>query len=162
MSKTIVYPGTFDPLTNGHLELIQRASSLFDQVIVAIAANPHKKPMFSLEQRIQLVQAATASWQTISVIGFDSLLVDLVKQHQTNIVLRGLRAISDFEYEIQLASMNRALACDFETVFLTPSLENSFISSKLVKEIASLGGNIKSFVPDVVYQALTAWAKNIG
>jgi pantetheine-phosphate adenylyltransferase len=147
-----VYPGTFDPLTNGHADLIARASRIFSLVVVAIAESPHKKPAFELEQRIDLSRRVLteAGVSNVDVVGFDNLLADFVAQRGAGVILRGLRAVSDFEYEFQLASMNRHLAIDVETMFLTPDEEHSFISSTLVKEIARLGGDVGKFVhPDV-------------
>lgn len=146
MSSIAIYPGTFDPITNGHTDLVQRAVQLFDQVIVAVAANPGKQPCFSLDERIELAQAALAGIDGISIIGFDKLLVDFAREQQARILIRGLRAVSDFEYEFQLANMNRRLAPDIETVFLTPSEHYAYISSSLVREIASLGGQVRDFV----------------
>lgn len=152
--KTVVYPGTFDPITNGHIDLIERACRLFDRVIVAVAASKKKAPLFSLEERVELCQQALQHLDNVEVCGFDCLLVDLVKDKQANGVLRGLRAVSDFEYEFQLANMNRALAPDMESLFLTPAEHLSFISSTLVREIASLGGDVHKFVAPIVKQAL--------
>ena len=152
--KTVVYPGTFDPITNGHIDLIERACRLFDRVIVAVAASKKKAPLFTLEERVDLCQQALQHLDNVEVCGFDCLLVDLVKDKQANGVLRGLRAVSDFEYEFQLANMNRALAPDMESLFLTPAEHLSFISSTLVREIASLGGDVSKFVAPIVQQAL--------
>lgn len=149
----ILYPGTFDPITSGHLDLIKRASRLFDEVVIAVAIGHHKKPLFSLDERITLVEQSCEGLDNISVIGFDGLLVDLAKTHQATGVLRGLRAMSDFEYEFQLANINRELDPNFEAVFLTPSQQYSFISSTLVREIAKLGGDVSKFVPSCVEQA---------
>ena len=129
MKRTILYPGTFDPITNGHTDLVERATRLFDKVIVAIAENPGKSPLFSLEQRVDMVQRATADMGNIEVVGFDGLLVNFAAKHKADALLRGIRAVSDFEYEFQLASMNRRLAPDLESVFLTPDETNTFISS---------------------------------
>lgn len=158
MSKynRIVYPGTFDPVTNGHLDLIERASSLFDEVIVGIAASEKKSPLFSLEERIELVEKSTQHLKNIQVLGFNTLLTQFCEKHNANVLLRGLRAVSDFEYEFQLANMNRALNSDIETAFLTPSEHLSFISSSLVREISSMQGNVTPFVPNVVLNALKA------
>ncbi|MBK7300857.1 MAG: pantetheine-phosphate adenylyltransferase [Moraxellaceae bacterium] len=147
----VIYPGTFDPITNGHKDLVERASRLFDEVIVAVAAGHHKKPLFDLEERVQLVEQITAHLPNVKVCGFSQLLAKFVQEQQATAVLRGLRAVSDFEYEFQLANMNRQLFADFETVFLTPSENLSFISSTLVREIARLGGDVSKFVaPEVV------------
>jgi pantetheine-phosphate adenylyltransferase len=151
---TIVYPGTFDPVTNGHIDLVERAAKLFNQVIVAIAFSEKKKPLFSLDKRIELCQASLAHIENVKIVGFSTLLVDLVKDYDTNVVLRGLRAVSDFEYEFQLANMNRAMDKKFETVFLTPSEHLTFISSTLVREIAALNGDVSQFVHADVSQAL--------
>jgi pantetheine-phosphate adenylyltransferase len=154
MKKRIaIYPGTFDPITNGHIDLIQRASKLFDEVIVAIAANSKKSPHFSLEERITLSEEVL-SCPNVSVKGFSCLLIDFAHEQNASILIRGLRAVSDFEYEFQLASMNRNLAPDIESVFLMPADEYSFISSSLVKEVASLGGDISKFVHPLVNDAL--------
>lgn len=142
-----VYPGTFDPITSGHLDIIERASKLFDRVIVAVATNPGKAPMFSLDKRIEMVECATRDLPGVEVRGFDSLLVNFVREMDAQVVLRGLRAVSDFEYEFQLAGMNRKLASELETLFLTPSEKYSYISSSLVKEVAALGGDVTAFVP---------------
>lgn len=152
----IVYPGTFDPITNGHVDLVERASRLFSHVIVAIASSKKKHPLFDLQERISLANQALSHLDNIDVVGFDYLLVNFVKDHNANSILRGLRAVSDFEYEFQLANMNRALAPEVESIFLTPSEKLSYISSSLVKEIGSLGGNISAFVPSCVTSALTA------
>ncbi|MCW8956533.1 MAG: pantetheine-phosphate adenylyltransferase [Gammaproteobacteria bacterium] len=151
MTVIAVYPGTFDPITNGHSDLVERASRLFDRVIVAIAANPGKTPLFDLPHRVAMVETVLQGLDNVEVCGFSELLVDFVRHKQGNAILRGLRVVSDFEYEMQLASMNRHLAEDIETLFLTPSENCSFISSSLVKEIALLGGNVSEFVhPSVV------------
>ena len=151
MSVVAIYPGTFDPFTNGHSDLVERASRLFDRVIVAVATNPGKAPMFDLQHRVAMVERVLQGLDNIEVSGFSELLVDFVKRKQGNVILRGLRVVSDFEYEMQLASMNRHLAEDIETLFLTPSEKCSFISSSLVKEIAILGGDVSEFVhPSVV------------
>ena len=147
----VIYPGTFDPITNGHKDLVERASRLFDEVVVAVAAGYHKKPLFDLNERVELVRQVTAHLPNVKVCGFSQLLAKFVQEQQATAVLRGLRAVSDFEYEFQLANMNRQLVEDFETVFLTPSENLSFISSTLVREIARLGGDVSKFVsPDVV------------
>lgn len=156
MTTIAVYPGTFDPVTNGHIDLIERASRLFDKVIVAVAANPGKSPMFSQEERTGLVTRVVAHLDNVEVSGFDSLLVDYVQQRGAQVILRGLRAVSDFEYEFQLAGMNRRLAPKVETMFLTPAETYSYISSSLVKEIATLGGDVAEFVHTDVMAALTA------
>lgn len=152
--NTAVYPGTFDPITNGHSDLIERASRLFDHVVVAVAASPKKKPMLSLEKRIDLVKTVAAHLDNVSVVGFNCLLADLLEQQNANIILRGLRAVSDFEYEFQLANMNRQLMPKAESIFLTPAEQLSFISSTLIREIASLGGDVSKFVHPAVAQEL--------
>lgn len=152
--KTVVYPGTFDPITNGHVDLVERAANLFDKVVLGIAYSEKKQPLFDLEQRIDLCERALAHVGNVEVCGFNRLLVDFVKAQDGCAVLRGLRAVSDFEYEFQMANMNRAMHADFETVFLTPAEHLSFISSSLVREIASMGGDVSAFVPKVVVEAL--------
>lgn len=154
MTKRVaIYPGTFDPVTNGHIDLIKRGSQLFDEVIVAIAANSKKSPLFSLEERIALTEQVI-SCPNVTVTGFSCLLIDFAKEQNAGILIRGLRAVSDFEYEFQLASMNRNLAPDIESVFLMPSEEYSFISSSLVKEVAMLSGDVSKFVHPLVNEAL--------
>ncbi|MGB5854396.1 MAG: pantetheine-phosphate adenylyltransferase [Oceanisphaera sp.] len=155
MSTRVIYPGTFDPITNGHLDLIERASLLFDEVIVGVAFSSSKQPMFDLEERVALVTAVTRSLGNVRVVGFSGLLVDFAKQHQAKVLIRGLRAVSDFEYEFQLANMNRRLMPELESVFLTPAQENSFISSSLVKEVVRHGGDISQFVPEAVTKAIS-------
>jgi len=155
MSTTAVYPGTFDPITNGHSDFISRAVRMFDHIILAIADNPGKAPLFSLEERIELAQQVLKGESNmVDVVGFSGLLVDFAKQSSAKIILRGLRAVSDFEYEFQLASMNRRLDPDIETVFLTPSENYTFVSASLVKEIAKYRGDVSKFVYPVVFQAL--------
>lgn len=152
--KRAVYPGTFDPITNGHLDLIQRGLRIFDEIIIAVAPNPRKKPLFDLSERIALIEEAVRDFKNVSVESFDCLLVDYVKQKGAVAVIRGLRAVSDFEYELQMALMNRRLSETVETVFMMPSEEYSFLSSTMVKEIASLCGSVKGFVPEHVERAL--------
>lgn len=149
-----VYPGTFDPITNGHFDLIERGARMFDQVILAIAESPSKRPTLDLKTRITLARAVCRELPNTSVTGFSSLLTTFMREQQANIILRGLRAVSDFEYELQLANMNRAQTPELESVFLTPALENSYISSTIVREIARLGGDISSLVHPQVAQAL--------
>ncbi len=156
MSTRVIYPGTFDPITNGHKDLVERAARLFDEVVVAVAASEKKKPLFSVEERVALAQEVVAHLPNVRVVGFDKLLSFFVDDMEANVVLRGLRAVSDFEYEFQLANMNRQLNRDFETVFLTPSEHLSFISSSLVREIAILGGDVSQFVPKNVTAAFEA------
>ena len=157
--KIALYPGTFDPITNGHIDLVKRAASLFDEVIVAIASSKKKKPLFTLEERIELTEKALADCPNVKVKGFNILLVDYAKEQNADVLILGLRAISDFEYEFQLASMNRNLAPNIESLFLMPADEYSFISSSLVKEVASLGGDISDFVHPLVDEALKSKAK---
>ncbi|MCE9680427.1 pantetheine-phosphate adenylyltransferase [Shewanella sp. AS1] len=154
MHTRAIYPGTFDPITNGHADLIERAAKLFQQVVIGIAANPSKQPKFSLAERVELVQLVTAHLDNVKVVGFKGLLVDFAKEQQASVLVRGLRAVSDFEYEFQLANMNRRLSADLESVFLTPAEENSFISSTLVKEVALHGGDVSQFVHPLVAKAL--------
>jgi pantetheine-phosphate adenylyltransferase len=156
MSVIALYPGTFDPITTGHSDLVRRATGVFDKVIVAIAANPAKKPLFSLNERVDMARAVLADVPGVSVVGFDTLLIDCVRQHHARVILRGLRAVSDFEYEFQLAGMNRHLDPQVETVFMTPSEREMFVSASLVKEIASFGGDVSPFVHARVMQALRA------
>ena len=152
--RTAIYPGTFDPITNGHTDLVTRAARVFPKVIVAIAESPHKKPFFTLEERISLAQNQMSDLGNVEVVGFSNLLVEFVQQVGAGIIVRGLRAVSDFEYEFQLASMNRHLAPNVETMFLTPDEEFSFISSSLVKEIARLDGDVSEFVCEEVQVAM--------
>jgi pantetheine-phosphate adenylyltransferase len=159
MTTRVIYPGTFDPVTNGHSDLIGRAAKLFDEVVVGVANSPSKRPLFDLAERVQLVQQVTSTLPNVKVVGFSGLLVDFAKEHQANVLIRGLRAVSDFEYEFQLANMNRRLMPTLESVFLTPAEENSFISSTLVKEVALHGGDIRQFVDPVVAQAIAAKQK---
>ncbi len=154
MQNKAVYAGTFDPITYGHIDVIERAARLFDQVIIAIATSPHKKPLFTLDERIHLAKTILKHRQNVTVIGFENLLLDFVKQHQANVILRGLRAVADFDYEFQLASMNRAMDPTIETMFLMPAEKHTYISSSLVREIAALGGDVTGFVPPNVAQAL--------
>ncbi len=154
--KIALYPGTFDPITNGHVDLVQRALKLFDKVVIAIAFAHHKKPLFSFDERVALVEEIFKDSDNVSVVGFEGLLVDFAKQQNAHAVIRGLRAVSDFEYEFGLANMNRSLDENFEAVFLTPSQEYSFVSSTLVREVAKLGGDVSKFVPPPV---LTAFGK---
>ena len=151
---TAIYPGTFDPLTNGHADIVYRASRLFDQVVVAVADNANKDSFFSLAERIKLAQAVLKDFANVQVRGFNCLLTSLTVELDTNVVIRGLRAISDFEYEFQLAMMNRNINRNFETIFLTPSEQYLFISSSLVREVASFSGDVSQFVHPVVADAL--------
>ena len=152
-SKKALYPGTFDPITNGHIDLVNRSLKIFDEVVIAVAFAHHKKPLFSLDERIKLVQEIFIENPCVFVVGFEGLLVDFAKEQKAQAVIRGLRAVSDFEYEFGLASMNRSLDEEFEAVFLTPSQEYSFISSTLVREVAKLGGDVSKFVPLSVLMA---------
>lgn len=154
MHISAIYPGTFDPITNGHLDLIARAAKLYSHVIVAVAVNKGKSPLFSAQERVALVEAVTAEFSNVRVVGFENLLVDCAKEQGAQVILRGLRAVSDFEYEFQLAGMNRHLAPALETMFLTPSENYTFISSSIIKAIAQLHGDVSSFVPDIVRQQL--------
>lgn len=156
MTNRVVYPGTFDPITNGHKDLIERAASMFDEVVVAVAASEKKGPLFTLEERVALAEQSLSHLDNISVVGFSKLLAHFCADQNANILLRGLRAVSDFEYEFQLANMNRQLAPDLETVFLTPAEHLSYISSSLVREIAMLDGDVTKFVPAPVQAALAA------
>ena len=150
MKPNAVYPGTFDPITNGHHDLVRRAAGIFDRVIVAIAANTHKTPMFSLEQRVDLARRVLSDLGNVEVQGYAGLTVDFARQYQGAVIVRGLRAVSDFEFEFQLANMSRHLDRSFETVFLTPQEQFTFISSTLVREIAVLGGDVNQFVHPIV------------
>lgn len=153
--KTIaIYPGTFDPITNGHIDLVNRATRLFDEVILAIAANPSKQPMFSLAERVQLAEQIFQGNQKVRVLGFAGLLANFAREQQAQVLIRGVRAVADFEYEFQLASMNRQLNPELDSLFMTPSEKNMFISSTLVKEVARHGGDVSNFVSSNVLTAL--------
>ncbi len=155
MSKGIaIYPGTFDPLTRGHEDLVRRAAKLFQRVIVGVAGSRSKKPFFSLEERVTIARELLAGYANVEVHGFDCLLMDFMRQHQAHVILRGLRAVSDFEYEFQMAGMNRNLYPDVETLFLTPGEQYMFISATMVREIALLGGNVSKFVQPLVEQRM--------
>ncbi|MFA5073473.1 MAG: pantetheine-phosphate adenylyltransferase [Nitrospirota bacterium] len=149
-----VYPGTFDPATNGHLDLVERSLRIFGELVIAVAENPKKKPLFSLAERIEMLRAVTKDLKNVSIEGFDGLLIDYVKQKEAVAIVRGLRAISDFEYEMQMALTNRRLYNDIETVFMMPNEAYSFITSTVVKEVASFGGDVSTLVPPVVLQRL--------
>jgi pantetheine-phosphate adenylyltransferase len=154
-----LYPGSFDPVTNGHLDVLTRACRLFDEVLVAVAHNSSKEALFSTEQRMELLRTATAALPNARIVQFEGLLVDFAKAQGVRAIIRGLRAVSDFEFEFQMALMNRSLAPDLETLFLMPSEETTYLSSRLVKEVARLGGDIERFVPECVRKALrTAFA----
>ena len=150
MKRSAVYPGTFDPITNGHQDLVRRAAGVFDRVIVAIASNPNKTPMFPLEQRVAMAKQVLSDIPGVEVMGYSGLTVDFARQQGVQVVVRGLRAMSDFEFEFQLANMSRHLSRELETVFLTPQEQFTFISSTLVREIAILGGDVKEFVHPLV------------
>jgi pantetheine-phosphate adenylyltransferase len=154
MQVSALYPGTFDPITSGHSDLVRRAARVFDKVIVAVAANPAKRPLFTLEERVALATQVLADIPGVTVVGFDNLLIQCVRQHGARVILRGLRAVSDFEFEFQLAGMNRRLDPEIETVFMTPSERETFVSASLVKEIALLGGDVTEFVHPRVKAAL--------
>ncbi len=154
MTVSAMYPGTFDPITLGHEDLVRRACRLFDKVVVAIAANPSKEPMFSLDERVDMARSALAEFDSVEVTGYEGLTVDFALQHDLQVIVRGLRAISDFEYEFQLANMNRHLSEEVETAFLTPTETYTYISSSLVREICTLGGDISEFVSPQVKAAL--------
>jgi pantetheine-phosphate adenylyltransferase len=156
MNNKVVYPGTFDPVTNGHINIIERASVLFDEVVVAVALNGQKKTLFTARERETLVRDALRHKKNVSVVCFDNLLIDFVVSQKANVIIRGLRAASDFEFEFQLAGMNRQLNSEVETLFFTPAEKEMFLSSTLVREIASLKGDISSFVPANVVKVLEA------
>lgn len=159
-NRRAIYPGTFDPLTNGHLDLLSRASNLFDEVILAIAWSPHKKTLFTLEERVQLAQNACQQLTNVTVVGFNTLLAQFAKEQNASVLIRGLRAVSDFEYEWQLAQMNRHLNGNLESLFLLPKENLAFISSTLVKEVAKHHGDITPFVTPEIYQAILEKYKN--
>ena len=150
MKRHAMYPGTFDPITNGHQDLVRRAAGIFDRVIVAIASNPNKAPLFSLEQRVDLARKVLADLPNVEVMGYSGLTVEFARKHDFSVVVRGLCAVSDFEFEFQLANMSRHLDREIETVFLTPQEQLTFISSTLVREVAVLGGDVKEFVHPIV------------
>lgn len=154
MKHIAVYPGTFDPVTNGHIDLVDRSLRIFDDVIVAIAENPKKAPLFTLQERIAMFREVTADYRRVTIEGFDGLLVDYVKKKNAVAIVRGLRAVSDFEYEMQMALMNRRLDSEIETVFMMPNEDYSFITSTIVKEAASYGGDVSSLVPGSVVEKL--------
>ncbi|WP_073381379.1 pantetheine-phosphate adenylyltransferase [Edwardsiella piscicida] len=160
MSRTAIYPGTFDPLTNGHLDIVTRAAHMFDRVILAIAASPGKRPLFTLEERVAMAREVTTHLANVEVQGFCELMAHFAQRQRANILVRGLRAVSDFEYELQLANMNRHLMPTLESVFLMPAEAWSFISSSLVKEVARHGGDVDAFLPEPVARALMARLRN--
>jgi len=152
--KAAVYPGTFDPITNGHLDLIKRSLRVFGRVVVAVAENPSKRPLFSIEERVELIKEVTSSLAGVEVVSFDNLLTKFCEEQSINVVIRGLRAVSDFEYELQMNQMNRKLNDKIETVFMMPGEEFTYVSSKLIKEVASFGGEISCLVPEQVAAVL--------
>jgi len=152
--KTAIYPGSFDPVTNGHIDLVKRASTMFDKLIVAVAAESTKHYLFTVDERVNLIKVATADVRNLEIVAFEGLLADLASQRDALAIVRGLRAVSDFEYEFQMALMNRQLTHHAETVFLMPSLRYVYLSSSIVKDVAKNGGNVQKFVPDVVEKAL--------
>ncbi|WP_333840706.1 pantetheine-phosphate adenylyltransferase [Pelomicrobium sp.] len=152
----LVYPGTFDPITRGHEDLVRRACAIWDQVVLAIAESRAKRPFFSLEERVAMAQEVLASYPNVTVVGFSGLLMDLMRQQGARLILRGLRAVSDFEYEFQMAGMNRSINPEVETVFLTPAEQYMFISASIVREIAQLGGDVSQFVHPLIAQRLKA------
>jgi pantetheine-phosphate adenylyltransferase len=154
MNIAAIYPGTFDPITNGHIDLAQRAARIFDRVVVAVAANKGKAPLFNLEERVALAREALKDLANVEVLSFENLTVDCARASGAAVILRGLRAVSDFEFEFQLAGMNRHLGPELETMFLTPSDKYAFLSSSVIREIAKLGGDVSSFVPELVQAAL--------
>lgn len=154
MTVSAMYPGTFDPVTIGHEDLVRRGARLFDRIVVAVAANPGKEPMFTLDERVSLVKSVLADLDNVEVTGYSGLTIEYAQHNNLQVIVRGLRAVSDFEYEFQLANMNRELTDDVETVYLTPAAQYNFISSSLVREVASLGGDISKFVSPVVKEAL--------
>ena len=157
--RRAIYPGSFDPVTNGHVDVIERATKLFDEVVVAVAVNDQKQPFFELEERLRFLQAATAGFEGIRIAPLDGLLVDFAIEQEAHAVVRGLRAISDFEFEFQMALMNRKLEASVETIFLMPKEEYTYLSSRIVKEIARLGGDVSGFVPACVVEGFAAKMK---
>ena len=154
MNNIAVYAGTFDPITFGHVDLVDRASRIFTEVIVGIAASTNKKPLFALDERVSLAEQVLSPYSNVKIFGFQSLLLDFAREHQANVILRGLRAVADFDYEFQLASMNRFINPKIESMFLMPSEKYMYVSSSIVREIASLGGDVSGFVPEAVMIAL--------
>jgi len=158
--RRVIYPGTFDPITVGHVDIVRRACTMFDEIIIAVADSQAKKPMFSLEQRIEMARAATADRPRVQVIGFESLLVDLSDRLEANIIVRGLRAVSDFEYELQMGYANASLKKDLETVYLMPSLKHAFVSSSIVRTILSFGGKIDHLVTPSTRELIAKYRKS--
>jgi pantetheine-phosphate adenylyltransferase len=154
MCQVAIYPGTFDPVTNGHIDLIKRAQEVFSEVIIAVAANPQKGPLFNVQERVAMLKQATADLKGVEVVAFDGLVVDYARKRKAKVLIRGLRMLSDFEYEFQMALTNRKLSPDVETIFLMPHESYSYLSSKLLKETAALGADLSNFVPDFVEKAL--------
>jgi len=154
MSTLAVYPGSFDPLTNGHVDIIERGARLFDRIIVAIAVNAEKAPMFTMAERVDIARAVFTNHPNVEVDTFEGLLVNYVERRKANVIVRGLRAVSDFEYEFQMALMNRELAASLETVFMMPAVQYSYISSRLIKEVFALGGKVHGLVPELVEKRL--------
>jgi pantetheine-phosphate adenylyltransferase len=161
MTKIAIYPGTFDPITNGHLDIIERATKLFDKIIVAVAASLGKSPAFSLDQRLELVKTAVASLKNVETYSFNGLLVEFAQQKKAHVILRGMRAVSDFEYELQLLNMNRKMAPQIETIFLAPAEQYAFVSATIVREIIEMGGDASIFVPKGVATALQRMRKKL-
>ncbi len=159
--RTAIYPGTFDPFTNGHLDLVKRGLRIFDHLIVAVAPSPNKNPLFRTEERLAMIRQTLKGYKRVSMEIFDGLLVGYVKEREGVAIIRGLRAVSDFEYEMQMALMNRRLSSDIETVFMMPSEEYSYLTATIVKEIASLGGSVKGLVPPYVERALLKKYRNV-
>ena len=159
MKKKCIYPGTFDPVTNGHIDVIKRASRIFERVVVAVANSDSTNPMFSFEVRVKMAKIATANFKNVEVTGFDNLLVDFAKNLDINVVIRGLRAVSDFEYELQIGYANATLWEEFETVYLMPSLKNAFISSSIVRSVLRHNGDVSKLVPSEILENLSAFSE---
>jgi pantetheine-phosphate adenylyltransferase len=155
VAKRAVYPGMFDPVHNGHLDVIQRSLQIFDELIVAVVANPSKQPLFSVDERLEMIDEATANLSSLRIVSFDGLLIDLVARERADCIVRGIRAVSDFDYEFQMALMNRKLRSTVETVFLTPHEKYTYISSRLIKEVASFGTSVTGLVPPIAEKRLT-------
>jgi len=155
MKKTIaIYPGTFDPVTNGHVDIIKRALQLFDKLVVAVAHNPQKNPMFTVEERVDFIKSATTGWENLEIDSFNDLLTNYARKREANVIIKGLRAISDFDFELQMGLMNRTFHKSLETIFMIPSEEYSFLSSKIIKEIACFHGDVSNHVPSSVAKVL--------